>query len=42
VKVEEPSADPLDDLVPQSPAQFMLPCRICELNLLKLLANGVS
>jgi hypothetical protein len=36
VEVKEPSADPLDDLVPQSPAQLLLPSRICQFNLLKL------
>lgn len=31
VEVEEPAADPLDDLVPLSPAQLLLPFRICEI-----------
>jgi hypothetical protein len=33
VEVEEPSADALDDPLPQSPAQLLLPCRICEFSL---------
>ena len=36
VEVEEPSPDPLDDLVPLPPAQLMLPCRICEFSSVQL------
>jgi hypothetical protein len=39
VEVQEPSADPLDDLVPLPPAQLMLPCRICEFSSAQLSAH---